>query len=102
MNIAGYLNNAKIKTGRGRKWRFTVVHKILTNPTYTGVIVRGGERVTGAHKPIIKEEIFNKVKETLPTRKAKTRVFVSPNLFTGYIYCGCGSAMHMMYPPGLA
>jgi site-specific DNA recombinase len=98
MNIAGYLNDNKIKTRQGRKWRFTVVYKILNNPTYIGCIVRGGERVTGAHKPIIKEEVFNKVKETLPTRKAKTRVFVSPNLFTGFIYCGCGSAMHMMYP----
>jgi site-specific DNA recombinase len=98
MNIANYLNENKIKTRQGRKWRFTVVHKILTNPTYIGCIVRGGERVTGAHKPIIKEEVFNKVKETLPTRKAKTRSFVSPNLFTGFIFCGCGAPMHMIYP----
>jgi site-specific DNA recombinase len=98
MNIANYLNENKIKTKQGRKWRFTVVHKILNNPTYMGYLARGGERVSGAHKPIIKEEVFNKVKETLPTRKAKTRLFVSPNLFTGFIYCGCGSAMHMMYP----
>jgi site-specific DNA recombinase len=62
MNIAGYLNDNKIKTRQGRKWRFTVVHKILNNPTYIGYIVRGGERITGAHKPIVKEEVFNKVK----------------------------------------
>ncbi|HOU36298.1 MAG TPA: recombinase family protein [Candidatus Omnitrophota bacterium] len=98
INIARYLNDKGIKTKQGKKWKFTVVHKILTNPTYTGCIVRSGERVTGAHKPIIKEEVFNKVREVLPTRKAKTRSLVSPNLFTGYIFCGCGSAMHMMYP----
>jgi hypothetical protein len=63
--------------------------------------VRGGERVTGAHKPIIKEEVFNRIKEIFPTRKAKTRSFVSPNLFTGFIFCGCGSPMHVTYggPP---
>jgi hypothetical protein len=74
------------------------VHHILTNPTYTGVIERGGERVTGAHKPIIKKEDFEKVKEALPLRKLKPRVFLSPNLFTGFIFCGCGSPMHMSYP----
>ena len=46
INIARYLNDSKIKTRQGRKWRFTVVHKILNNPTYIGCIVRGGERVT--------------------------------------------------------
>jgi hypothetical protein len=98
VNIANYLNDKRIKTKQGKKWKFTVVHKILTNPTYIGCIVRGGERVTGAHKPIIKEEVFNRIKEILPTRKAKTRSFVSPNLFTGFIFCGCGAPMHMMYP----
>ncbi|MBM3255144.1 MAG: recombinase family protein [Candidatus Omnitrophica bacterium] len=101
VNIARYLNGLNIKTRRGNKWRFTVVYHILTNPTYIGVNVRGGERVTGAHKPIIKEEVFNKIKEIFPTRKAKTRSFVSPNLFTGFIFCGCGSPMHVTYggPP---
>jgi len=101
VNIARYLNDLNIKTRRDNKWRFTVVYHILTNPTYTGVNVRGGERVTGAHKPIIKEEVFNKVKEVLPTRKAKTRSLVSPNLLTGFIFCGCGAPMHVTYggPP---
>ena len=101
VNIARYLNDLNIKTRRGNKWKFTVVYHILTNPTYTGVNVRGGERVTGAHKPIIKEEVFNKIKEIFPTRKAKTRSFVSPNLFTGFIFCGCGAPMHVTYggPP---
>src|SRR3989338_2727131 len=98
VNIARYLNDLNIKTRRGNKWRFTVVYHILTNLTYTGVNVRGGERVTGAHKPIIKEEVFNKIKEIFPTRKAKPRSFVSPNLFTGFIFCGCGAPMHMSYP----
>ncbi|MBM3244339.1 MAG: recombinase family protein [Candidatus Omnitrophica bacterium] len=101
VNIARYLNDLNIKTRRGNKWRFTVVYHILTNPAYIGVNVRGGERVTGAHKPIIREEVFNKIKEIFPTRKAKTRSFVSPNLFTGFIFCGCGSPMHVTYggPP---
>jgi hypothetical protein len=101
VNIARYLNGLNIKTRRGNKWRFTVVYHILTNLTYTGVNVRGGERVTGAHTPIIKEEVFNKIKEIFPTRKAKTRSFVSPNLFTGFIFCGCGAPMHVTYggPP---
>jgi site-specific DNA recombinase len=98
INIARYLNNAGLKTRAGNMWKPTVIHHIITNPTYTGCIIRGGERVTGAHKPIVKEETFNRIKELLPTRKAKTRVFVSPNLFTGFIFCGCGAPMHMIYP----
>ncbi|MCM8780127.1 MAG: recombinase family protein, partial [Candidatus Omnitrophica bacterium] len=58
VNIARYLNAEKIKSKQGKKWKSTVVHHILTNPTYTGYLVRGGERVTGAHKPIIREGIF--------------------------------------------
>jgi len=98
VNIARYLNVEGIKSKTGKKWKFTVVHHILTNPTYMGIIARGGERVTGAHKPIIKEEAFEQVKEALPLRKLKPRVFVSPNLFTGFIFCGCGAPMHMSYP----
>ena len=98
INIARRLNTMGIKTRQNNKGKPTVVHHILTNPTYIGYIVRGGERVTGAHKPIIKEETFNKVKEILPIRKAKTRSFVSPNLFTGFIFCRCGAPMHVIYP----
>ena len=98
INIARYLNATGIKTKQGKKWKGAVVYHVLTNPTYTGYLIRGGERVTGAHKPIIKEDVFNKVKEVLPTRKAKTRLLVSPNLFTGFIFCGCGAPMHMIYP----
>jgi len=98
VNIARYLNAEGVKSKTGKKWKFTVVHHILTNPTYTGIIARGGERVTGAHKPIIKEEAFEQVKEALPLRKLKPRRVCEPNLFTGFIFCGCGAPMHMSYP----
>ena len=97
INIARYLNEHKIKGIRGA-WRQNATHRILTNPVYTGVLNWGGERVAGAHKPIIKEAQFEKIQKDLKIRKAKTRGLVSPNLLTGLIFCKCSSAMHVIYP----
>jgi site-specific DNA recombinase len=98
INIARYLNKHGVNGPRGKKWRPGAVHRVLTNHVYTGEIIWGGERVTGTHKPIIKEELFNKVKLDLKERKAKTRGLVSPNLLTGLVFCKCGAAMHVVYP----
>jgi len=97
ISIARHLNENGVK-GIQAKWRQSSVYHILTNPVYIGDLVWGGERVARTHKPIIKEAQFNKVQKDLPTRKAKTRGLVSPNLLTGLIFCKCNSAMHVIYP----
>jgi site-specific DNA recombinase len=98
INIARYLNEQHIKGIRVDRWRQNTVYSILTNPVYTGIVQWGGERVAGAHKPIIKDAQFEKIRKDLKIRKAKTRALVSPNLLTGLIYCKCSSAMHVLYP----
>jgi len=98
INIARYLDERKIKGIRGN-WRQNAVYRILTNPVYIGYLCWGGERVAGAHKPIIKEAQFEKIQQDLKTRKAKTRGLMSPNFLTGLIFCNkCSSAMHVLYP----
>ena len=98
INIARYLNEKKINSAHGKLWRHNTVYRILTNQVYIGVLNWGGERVAGAHKPIIKEALFEKIQKDLKIRKAKTRTLVSPNLLTGLIFCKCSSAMHVLYP----
>ena len=98
INIARYLNEKKIKVIHTKLWRQNTVYHILTNPRYIGEWHWGGERVAGAHKPIIKQAQFEKIQKDLKIRKAKTRGLMSPNLLTGLIFCKCSSAMHVLYP----
>ncbi|MFH1782149.1 MAG: recombinase family protein [Candidatus Omnitrophota bacterium] len=98
INIARYLNEKKINTIHTKLWRQNTVYNILTNPRYIGEWHWGGERIAGAHKPIIKQAQFDKIQKDLKVRKAKTRSLMSPNLFTGLIFCKCSSAMHVLYP----
>jgi len=70
------------------------VHRILTNAFYYGVFFYKGELFPGAHAPIIRKELFDKVQEVLKFRSKpvlnKNRYFV----FRGFVRCGeCGCTL---------
>lgn len=50
-----------------RRWNFTLVRHLLTNPVYRGVLVFGENRNEDAHDPIIPVELFDRVQERLKT-----------------------------------
>lgn len=106
MNALGYktkswiATNGKVYTG-GVFTKRAVLY-ILQNPIYAGKIVHKKKIYQGQHKPIIMQDLWEKV-QTIFTRKDTrvikpiSRVSAAP-LLKGIFYCGCcGSAMTPTY-----
>jgi hypothetical protein len=80
---------------------YTAIHKILTNPFYTGKIIgNNGQYVaSNSHKALISEELFKKVQAELKRRKVSVRYvqrIVHP--LRGKIRC---DICHRVYTPYL-
>lgn len=118
--IANHLLDIHAPTGdQGSTWRPCRIHRILTNPTYAGLLQRGlnktvrevtpsgvvkkrvmqdsGVRVKGLHPAIISMEDFEAVQEKLHTRDRHIPVrrgATIQNPFTGLLICSqCGHSM---------
>lgn len=80
---------APTAAGWGRK---TVVHA-LTNPIYTGR--RTWQGFTLEFEPIVSPDVFAQVQQQRQTRRGPGRTpgTAEPLLFTGHLFCTCGSAM---------
>lgn len=69
------------------------IHRILTNPFYTGILVWNGTATQGAHQPMISQEEFERIQKQL-RRPGKERPIKRVFPFTGLIRCGeCGFAV---------
>jgi hypothetical protein len=77
----------------GKYLTTSVVHYVLTNPFYSGVLTYQGEGYPGAHQPVITPEEFDRVQMALGRPgKAAPKKHLFP--FTGIMRCGeCGSAI---------
>ena len=107
--IAKTLNRGLLRTGNGRSWGATTVHKILNNEAYSGTLVWGGRpghtaiqtgippvRVENAWPAIIDGETYSLVRQQMAASAPETvhpRVISSFYLLSGLIYCSCGKAM---------
>jgi site-specific DNA recombinase len=99
--IAQILNSEGFRTKKypnrkrnqgGVLFRITNIQLMLKNATYMGKIQYEDKLYQGLHEPIISEEIFKKVQETLKTNchergVSKNRKF--PGLLTGLFRCAC-------------
>ena len=81
-------------------WNTRSVKYILTNRTYTGVLIQGKEKrvVKGTHAPLIDTKTFDKIQAMLQQRAFKLTdnddTQISPNILKGKVICGCcGSKM---------
>ena len=81
-------------------WTTRSVKYILTNRTYTGVLIQGKEKrvVKGTHAPLIDTKTFDKIQAMLQQRAFKLTdnddTQISPNILKGKVICGCcGSKM---------
>ena len=54
----------------GARLHKSIVHKILTNPIYYGDFEWAGKRYRGTHKPIITNQIFDRVRSVLAEKRA--------------------------------
>ncbi len=101
-SIAAYMNERGI-TMRGRKWKLTLIAKILSNRAYLGKYVFNkkdsrtqkikpeAEWITISVPPIIDMDSFNQaeIKRVHQRPSKMSRVNNSPTLLTGLLRCGC-------------
>lgn len=106
--ICAHLNDKGI-TMRGKRWRKTLIHNMLSNRLYLGEYTFNkteaktlrrkpeSEWITIAVEPIIDAELFAQVQRRLEIRSPAVtppRVVSSPTLLTGLVKCGvCGETM---------
>lgn len=104
-----------------KEWNIGMIHTILHNEAYLGVLVQGkrvarlyeGEkrhstsedewvRIPDAHEPIISKEDFDRVREILESKKEGSKfnsdenknIKTEANKYKGIVYCGvCGRSL---------
>ena len=107
--ITRFLNQQDYRTGKGKKWSRTTVHKILTNEAYCGTSVWGGRpghpalhsgippvRVANAWPAIIAPETFDIVRQKMESNAPKIvhpRIVPSFYRLSGLLFCSCGQSM---------
>jgi site-specific DNA recombinase len=90
-----------VLTRNGKQCSDSHAHGFLTNRLYAGVMVWGGRVFEGKYKPIISQELFNKVQRTLKVRSKPRRTRTGHNFpFCGLFRCTCGSMMSAQWAKG--
>lgn len=74
-------------------WNSRSVKYILTNRTYTGMLVQGKEKRTakGTHEPLVNIETFDRIQREFKARSFNIRhtPTASENIFKGKVICAC-------------
>ena len=94
--ICKELNASGYKTSTGKKFSYSSLHRILTNPKYIGRYECMGNILENAIPPIIDKSIFDKVQLRVQSNKLRPASSKSKVNFylTGKLFCGkCGNNM---------
>ena len=91
-----------VVSGTGKPLTKSMLHRVLQNPAYIGIIKHNGESYQGGFPPIVSPATFERVQEVLTNRakprKSKQRHYFP---FTGLFRCGeCGAAITAQYAHG--
>jgi len=78
------------------------LHRLLSEPYYTGVVVYQGEEFPGRHEAIVSPELFDRVQEVLARRSGKgSRDRVHAHYLKGLLFCDrcrrAGRTSRMIY-----
>lgn len=89
-------NEWGLRTPRTKqRLKMATIHRILMNEIYTGNFWWKGVLYKGSHKPIVSQDLFNRVQDTIKRRarfRSTTQKHEFP--FRGLLACGrCGCAM---------
>ena len=74
-------------------WNSRSVKYILTNRTYTGMLIQGKEKraVMGSHEALVNEETFESIQKSFQARayNIAPQELVAENILKGKVICGC-------------
>ena len=102
LDIAKALNREGLSSPKGNRWQKTTIHRMLSNETYTGILIWGTRtkdnvppvRVEDAFPAIVSHQEFRKVARVLDSnspKKVHPRRAASPYLLSGSVKCEtCG------------
>jgi site-specific DNA recombinase len=72
----------------------SMIHRILRDDFYTGIVTRKGVKRPGRHEAIIDRETFERVQEVLDGHRASgDRSHKHSHYLKGSIYCACGKRL---------
>ena len=77
----------------------TLLHKILTNPYYQGIVTYRGVTYPGTHEPLVTPETFDPVQTILQQNNVVgDKPQKHDHYLKGSIYCSCGSRLMFEQP----
>jgi site-specific DNA recombinase len=89
--ISDILFTEGLRTSSGKKVFKSQIQRMLTNPFYSGMMVRGGKYYEGKHKAIVSKRLFDEAQNVSVVRsrpKLKNLVFPLRGFLTCHS-CGC-------------
>jgi DNA invertase Pin-like site-specific DNA recombinase len=90
-----------ITTKNNGRWAKYQVYRMLTNRLYIGIMSWNGQTFEGKFKPIITQELFNKVQKALKIRSKPRRKKEGHHFpYCGLFHCSCGSMMTAQWAKG--
>lgn len=98
-SLKNELNERGVKGQRGKKlWYANHVSRMLDNPVYAGLRNYQGELTPGTWKPIVDDDLWQRVQTRRLATKARTpaerREGKGKQLLSGIFYCSCGERMY--------
>ena len=95
--VAKLISQKGHRTRTGKRFQYSAVMRILTNPTMKGIhrysiAEKGtGKNVTyeSAVEPIVTPQIWDQVAEILSNQKGQQSRTPTQDVFMGLVYCGC-------------
>lgn len=69
----------------------TVLHRILRDDYYIGIVTQKGVKISGRHEPLTTRDVFDRVQQVLDGHRASgERSQKHKHFLNGSIYCTCG------------
>lgn len=93
--MAEYLNGRGYTWEKGLPWRRDRVHRLLTNPFYTGRVRWNGIEAQGVHEPLVDAETFEACRSVLrehdANRERRSQQVYALNRLLHFAELGCGA-----------
>ena len=94
-DLTGVVDKLGLRSRKGRRLSKASIHQILRSRIYTGDFDWGGTRYRGTHRPLVAQELWDRVQDTLSGRAASRRRRAKHDFaFARLVTCGhCGCAL---------